>query len=117
MVNKLANIKITENPFSSEEWRISPTLDEYDFVDDKGNLPTGGLISVKISHRPKDKASFLFARDAYSQDYFLHYDNFKNGSWKDWCQLSIGSDLQVVSGINKDTSQSKALSTIEIYLV
>jgi tetratricopeptide (TPR) repeat protein len=116
MVKKLANIQLNDNPFSSEEWRASSTINEYELGDEKGSWAVGGLTSVKISNRPRDKASFLFARDAYGQDYFLHYDNFKGGSWKDWCQLSIGRDLHVVAEKKGENVQSKAMGTAEIYL-
>lgn len=116
MVRKLESLKIKENPFLNQEWKQPSNNNVYDFVDEKENWGAGSLIGVKISNRPKEKASFLFARDAYGQDYFLHYDNFKGGSWKDWCQLSIGRELNVVAE-SKDSTSDKALSAVEIYLI
>lgn len=116
MIKKLASLQIHENPFLTKEWRTPSSNNNYIFEGEKENFASGGLISVKISNRPKEKASYLFAKDAYGQDYFLHYDNFKDGSWKDWCQLSIGHDLSIVPE-KKDITPGRAIATVEIYLL
>ena len=44
----------------------------------------------------------------------LHFDNFKNGDWKDWCQFCIGMVLDIVAD-NKIDSH-KPINAKEIYI-
>jgi tetratricopeptide (TPR) repeat protein len=115
LIKKLSRLDIQSNPFKSKSWiTLSKDCDIYEEVDDI-NMSVNGLLSVKITHRPKDKASYVFAKDGFGQDYFLHYDNFKNGDWKDWCQFSIGMILDIVAGENGNET-NKAINAKEIYL-
>jgi len=114
LIKKLSRIEIINNPFKSKSWKtLSKDYDIYE--SDDSNILLGGLFSVKITNRPKDKASFIFAKDGFGQDYFLHFDNFKDGDWKDWCQLSIGMILDIVAGDNGNEPK-KAINAKEIYL-
>lgn len=71
-------------------------------------------ISVNITNRPKDRSSFLFAQDSNGQDFFLHYDNLENGTWKDWNQLSLNQSLYVkYSGT---AEPNRAIKVDKIYL-
>lgn len=112
LIKKLSKIQIANNPFTESNWSNMSKYVGYDYFDEKDDKPRG-LITVKISNRPKDKASFFFAKDAYGQDYFLHYDNFKDGSWRDWCQLSLGMNLDIVS--DEGEKNQKATKANEIY--
>lgn len=114
-ISKLSQINIINNPFKLKNWTsITGENSDYEYNE---NIETNqvGLISVQISNRPKEKASYLFARDNQRQDYFLHYDNFKDGNWRDWCQLSIGMRLDVLPDDNGSNS-TQATNTKEIYM-
>lgn len=112
LICKLAKVPIANNPFKGSSWNELSNDSSYDDFDDKEDKPEG-LTRVRISNRPQE-ATFLFARDSYSKDYFLHYKNFKDGEWKDWCQLSIGMSLDILpEKENGDTN--KATNAREIY--
>jgi tetratricopeptide (TPR) repeat protein len=115
LINKLSKIEIKINPFKSRLWKN--LLKDYDIDEDidEANTSLNGLISVKITNRPNNKASYVFARDGFHQDYFLHYNNFKNGGWKDWCQFYTGMILNIVADENGNES-TKAINAKEIYL-
>lgn len=115
LVGKLAQIKLRQNPFASESWKAISKSENYSFVDEKDDIPEG-LITVRITNRPKEKASFLFAKDGFGHDYFLHYDNFKDGNWRDWCQLSIDTSLNIVADERNDDPK-KAINAKEIYQI
>lgn len=112
LIKKLMKINVNGNPFSSRfidsyERNMSSMIEE--------NVLVGGLVEVVVKSRPKSP-SFLFAYDSDSQEYFLHYDNFKDGGWRNWLQLSIGQRLHIVPDSQKRNS-SKAVNVKEIYLV
>ena len=113
LIEKFTVLSLSGNPFGASSLNSS-NVNSFDFSDDK-EIGLSGLISVQITNRPRDKASFLFSRDVNSQDYFLHYDNFKDGGWRNWCQLSIGQKLNVIPGDKLDNG--KAINAKEIYLV
>ena len=110
LFNKLTKMNFSYNPFfnSSESLTI---FDMSDFSD----KDTKGLIAVKITNRPKNKASYLFSKDIHNKDYFLHFDNFKSGTWREWCQLSIGQSLNIIVSDNQ-SGDAKAINAKEIYL-
>jgi tetratricopeptide (TPR) repeat protein len=112
IIEKFSVLELRENPFIKLS-QNSPVLANYDYADEK-EFDAPGLIEVKVTNRPKDKASFFFAKDPSRQDYFLHYDNFKNGDWRDWCQLSIGQKLNIVPSDN--VKNGKSINAKEIYL-
>ena len=111
LIIKYTSINIDENPFCNLNYSSSNNQNFY-FSDDKDNNITG-LITVQITNRPKDKASFLFSKDALSKDYFLHFDNFKAGNWRDWCQLAIGQSLNIIPDVEQ--VEGKAINAKEIY--
>ncbi|PPC89532.1 MAG: hypothetical protein CTY34_11100 [Methylobacter sp.] len=119
LISKLSKIEIKTNPFRSKLWKN--LLKNYDIDEDidddtdETNTSLNGLVLVKIINRPNNKASYVFARDGFHQDYFLHYDNFKNGGWKDWCQFYTGMVLNIVPDENRNES-NKAINAKEIYL-
>jgi tetratricopeptide (TPR) repeat protein len=110
IVRKFSALDLKENPFKHLPNNLATN---FEYSDEK-EFDSSGLIEVKVTHRPKDKASFLFSKDASHQDYFLHYDNFKDGNWRDWCQLSIGQKLKIVPSETANTG--KAINAKEIYL-
>ena len=110
IIKKLSVLDLKENPFINLSNSSTTT---FDYVDER-EYEVSGLIEVKVTNRPKDKASFLFSKDSSHQDYFLHYDNFKNGNWRDWCQLSIGQRLNIVP--SEEVENGKAINAKEIYL-
>jgi tetratricopeptide (TPR) repeat protein len=112
LIKKLSRIQIEKNPFKESNWSSLTSIEMY--LDESIYSPKG-LLTVKISNRPKDKASFLFAKDGFDKDYFLHFDNLKDGNWKDWCQLSVGTTLDIVSG-EENNSSDKAVNACEIYI-
>ena len=107
---KLAKLKIPQNPFSDQKPREEAFIG-FDLPDEND---AEGLISVKITNRPKDKASFMFSRDSKNNDYFLHFDNFRSGGWRAWCQLGIGQSLGIVADERKN--EGKAINAKEIYI-
>ncbi|GAC09074.1 hypothetical protein GCHA_1112 [Paraglaciecola chathamensis S18K6] len=110
IIKEFSVLELKGNPFKNLP---NNSAASFDYADEK-EFDASGLIEVKVTNRPKDKASFLFSKDSSHQDYFLHYDNFKNGNWRDWCQLSIGQKLNIVPSENSDNG--KAISAKEIYL-
>lgn len=112
IIGKLQKINIEGNPFHSKVWRTVYCVDNYD--DSLDDYPEEGLISVKITNRPKDSASYIFARDNEYTDYFLHFENLINGDWRDWCQLSIGMKLKVKPDLGP--MNGKAVNANEIYI-
>lgn len=112
IIRRFSVLELRDNPFKKST-QNPVGLASYDYSDEKeSDVP--GLIEVKVTNRPKDKASFLFSKDSSHKDYFLHYDNFKNGNWRDWCQLSIGQRLNIVPSDNIENG--KAINAKEIYL-
>ena len=112
LLKKFIKINISNNPFRSNNVDSlvgSELITEFDTND-----LAGGLIEVRIKARPKTSANFLFAVDSQSKDYFLHFDNFKDGGWREWLQLSIGEKLHVVPE-NGKANGNKAVSVKEIY--
>lgn len=112
IIEDLSNINLPNNPF------IDASLDRsqnnsFDFSDDKES-DNSDLIIVRISNRPKDRASYLFGRDSNSETYFLHYENFKDGGWRVWCKLSIGQKLKIKPSPIKQEGKSQRAD--EIYL-
>lgn len=108
LMKSLERVELELNPFSENKWGKVGANDYHEDIE-----PIGGLVTVAITNRPKDKASFLFARDAFQNDYFLHFDNFKDGNWRNWCQLSIGTKLDIV--IDESHNDNKAKNAKEIY--
>lgn len=107
LIKKLSLIELNGNPFKQNNWNILEENITEDLLIDEG------LIMVKVSYRPRDTASYIFAQDSFNKDYFLHFDNFKNGNWKDWCQLSIGTNLNIIA--EENTNKTKATNAKEIY--
>ncbi|WNV06278.1 hypothetical protein RP726_07675 [Candidatus Methylospira mobilis] len=71
LIKKLSRLDIQPNQFKSKSWiNFQKYYDNYNEVDDF-DASVDGLLSVKITHRPKDKASYVFARDGFGQDYFV----------------------------------------------
>lgn len=115
LVDKLSSINLSENPFKSKLWcALSMPSELFDDGDEIENRYSE-LISVKVSGRPKN-ATYLFAVDKNGKDYFLHFDNFKDGGWKEWCQLSTGCSLEVLPDENADPSK-RAVNAREIYQI
>jgi tetratricopeptide (TPR) repeat protein len=112
LVSNFSKLNLIGNPFGG---RVSNSddINNFEFSEEKDS-DSIGVVSVKITNRPKDKASFLFSKDCNDNDYFLHYDNFKSGGWREWCQLCIGQALNVIPDENKN--DGKAINTKEIYL-
>ncbi|MDC4717567.1 tetratricopeptide repeat protein [Acinetobacter baumannii] len=107
LLSKLIDLNIPNNIFKNN---ITIKSDEENSDDEFFRNYT----MVKITNRPKDKVSFLFAQDKTGQDFFLHYDNLKNGTWKDWVQLYLNQDLYIQY---EDRSlDGKAIKASEIYL-
>ncbi|EPR7548888.1 tetratricopeptide repeat protein [Vibrio fluvialis] len=112
LIKKLSNINISGNPFNGK--RLESYISDRTSVElDEGYL-SGGLIEVVIVKRPKNP-SFLFAKDSRNREYFLHYEQFKDGGWKYWVQLSINQKLHIVPGV-KGNKNTDAINAKEIYL-
>lgn len=111
LLKKFQKLNLPNNPFRDTLGDVVDT--PHYFTDDKP-IEISGLISVQITNRPKDKASFLFCRDIVNQNYFLHFDNVKDGSWRDWCQLGIGQKLRIIADDYHE--DGKAINAKEIYL-
>ena len=111
LIRKFSGLGLSENPFRNSSLN-STDANTFDFSDDR-EADLSGLVSVQITNRPRDKASFLFSRDVNNQDYFLHFDNFKDGGWRNWCQLSIGQKLNIIAEDNP--VKGKAINAKEIY--
>ncbi len=115
LVESFKQIEIPDNPFRDSMWKTYTQFEDSSSDIEIENQGYVGLIKVKITNRPKDRANYLFAKDAYGDDYFLHFDNVKDANWHKWINLSIGDKLNVVPESNADSSQ-KATDTREIYL-
>lgn len=113
LIKKLSKINILENPFSGRTFG-SDSYQASNVELDEGFL-SGGLIEVAVKRRPKSP-SFLFANDSKGREYFLHYDQFKDGGWRDWVQLSLAQKLHIVPD-SKVVGTNKATNVKEIYLV
>ena len=113
LVKKLSKINVLGNPFSSRTLESYREQSRNVELDDE--YLSGGLIEVAIKSRPKSP-SFLFANDSRGCEYFLHFDQFKDGAWRDWVQLSIAQKLHIVPD-SKVAGDNKATNAKEIYLV
>jgi tetratricopeptide (TPR) repeat protein len=113
-ISKLEKINVNNNPFKSKNWHQLSKLSNYEFIiDDTPEF--SGLIQVRISNRPKEGANYIFAKDGFGETYFLHFDNFKHGDWRVWCQLAIGDKL-LVAADQLSKEPSRAIPTSEIYI-
>lgn len=112
LISKFSKLNLAGSPFKGPTSN-DDNMSSFDFSDEKDTDITG-LISVQITNRPKDKASFLFSKDGNKNDYFLHYDNFKSGGWRIWCQLGIGQSLNIVA--DNGQTEGRAINAKEIYL-
>ena len=112
LIEKLSKINIDDNPFISIRWKAFSTTDNNEEILSSNDV--NDRIAVKIYSRPKNRASFLFARDAYDESYFLHYDRLKNGTWQEWCKLSLYARLEIVAEVTNPNSD-KAIRATEIY--
>lgn len=112
MVRMFLSINIQNNPFKASTVNI-PNNNSLEVIEEK-DLDSTGLISVQITNRTKDSATYLFSKDAYNEDYFLHYDNFKDGGWRVWCQLAIGQKMRIIA--DESRTVGKAINAKEIYL-
>ena len=111
---ELEKINVNNNPFKSKNWHQLSKLSNYEFIiDDTPEF--SGLIQVRISNRPKEGANYIFAKDGFGETYFLHFDNFKHGDWRVWCQLAIGDKL-LVAADQLSKEPSRAIPTSEIYI-
>ncbi|CAG23179.1 tetratricopeptide repeat protein [Photobacterium profundum] len=116
LIKQLSNINIQGNPFQSGKWtRMFNNESDFDCSDlETQNID--GLLTVRIHHRPKERASFLFAKCSENQDYFLHFDKFISNNWKDWCKLSIGQQIRILPDSNP-ALKNKAICANEIHLI
>ncbi|WP_077927017.1 hypothetical protein [Wohlfahrtiimonas populi] len=106
LIDSLSALNIPNNIFQQDMTNSHVLIDSIDH----GN----GRRMVRVIHRPKDKPSFLFGKDSFGQDFFLHYENLVTGSWKDWCQISIGQNL-FIQFDDEDTSDGKAIKASHIF--
>jgi tetratricopeptide (TPR) repeat protein len=111
LIDKLSASELNENPFKGLPNNPISIINYGDSDGKESDIV--GLIKVRVTKRPLT-ATFLFSQDDSGQDYFLHYANFKNGSWRGWCQLSIGQMLNIVPSDNRE--DGKAINAEEIYL-
>ncbi|MGE8544245.1 MAG: NB-ARC domain-containing protein [Acinetobacter johnsonii] len=117
LIKRLSELNIPENIFNQklpiESYNFTPL--NTDYVDKGYDL--SDKIAVKVSNRPKERASFLFAKDIKGEDYFLHFDNLKNGGWRNWCQISLGQDMFIKYESSVDSAiDGQALKASEVYL-
>lgn len=114
IIEKLSKVKINNNPFKSKKWRSYLKSDN--IIETPNEYQAKDFIAVKIDHRPKSSARYLFAKDAFGETYILHFDKFKNGVWKEWCKLSLGANLEILPE-NDKPKPNKARRAQEIFLV
>lgn len=113
LISKFSEIPLKNSPFSETE-AILDSSNNLGFSEDYSKNNSLGLIEVKVKNRTKENSTFIFASDENSNDYFLHYDNLKDGSWKSWCHLGIGQILVVVP--EDSTKSGKSILAKEIYI-
>jgi len=111
LITKLSVIELKENPFKKEQWHV--IINENDFSDEPDN---NRYTRVIITHRLKDTATFIFAKDNKGESYFLHYENFEKRNWKEWCNLSLGTMLDIKPEKNKKEA-GKSKNASEIYII
>jgi len=107
LINRLIDLNIPDNIFKNNIAMKS----NYEQSDEEC---WKDHISVMITNRPKDKVSFLFAQNKEGETFFLHYEHLKNGSWKDWVQLSLNQSVYIK--YEEDPLPGKAIRASEIYL-
>lgn len=56
----------------------------------------------------------MFAKDCNQKTYFLHFDCYNDGEWRDWTKLSIGDNLHVIPDLENST-KDKAIKVKDIY--
>ncbi|WP_412513640.1 tetratricopeptide repeat protein [Shewanella indica] len=114
LVSKLSKISLVENPFL-ESYHARDRVIEENRPDEQIEL-VNGLIEVTVKNRPNASPTYLFANDDNGIDYFLHFDNFKDGNWKSWLNLSV-SDRLLVFPDNNQPPGKQAKTVTEIYYV
>ncbi|WP_243890838.1 tetratricopeptide repeat protein [Shewanella algae] len=112
LLKKIVKIDIPQNPFNSSNFEGYQVQNSY--LDVEQQDLSNGLISVVISNRPKDRASYMFAKDCNQKTYFLHFDCYNDGEWRDWTKLSIGDNLHVIPDLENST-KDKAIKVKDIY--
>lgn len=113
LISRFNEIHLKNSPFSETDMRADNNI-SLGFSEDFSKSNNLGLVEVKVKNRPKENSTFIFAIDESNNDYFLHYDNLKNGNWKSWCQLGIGKILEVLPDDN--SKGGKSILAKEIYI-
>ena len=108
-VKKLSEISIKGNKFA-ESYQGDNFISTDESVSQRDNC-----ITVNILNRPHQSVSYLFARSSQGKDYYLHFNQFRNGSWKEWSQLALGQALEVMP--SSEFTDGKAHPVLEIYLI
>lgn len=114
LVLKLSQIDASQAVFKDMVEDPPPALGSFIDSDDARDARRG-LVTVSVTNRPRDKASFLFAKDNSGNDYFLHFDNCRDGIWRDWSRISIGAKIDIVPD-EKDEQSEKAINAKEVYI-
>jgi len=118
LVSKLSKLKIANNPFNSQHWKNYCSSNTYEGID-KNEVKEKCLLEVVVTNLPKPKSneysSFIFAETRNGDSYFLHFDQLKNGNWRNWCQIRV-RDILAIKPSLANKKPGKATPVIEIFL-
>lgn len=119
LIEKLSKIDIPENPFKKRFWTDICDGKNYEGID-INEIEQKNLRIITATRIPKGKNNgpntFLFGSDSKNEEFFLHFDQLKNGNWRNWATIKSGDKLAVKPD-QKPIKTNRASTVLEIYLV
>lgn len=120
LTEKLSKIDVLGNPFKSKGFKQS-SVNVYINGIEESDITEKNLIKAKINGTPKGRNggtnTFMFAKDENGVEYFLHYDQLMNGSWREWSSLKVTDQVALKPSMNKSSGGKKSVSVTEIHLI
>lgn len=96
LLNKAYNAEINSNPLHSVEWYSLNSDTAYD-EEHIQELIDEGYEIVEVYHIPEKKvglSNYIFAKNQYGEEFFLHVDFFENG-WSRWGYIEKDNKLAI----------------------
>ncbi|MGD6904945.1 hypothetical protein [Pseudomonas aeruginosa] len=119
LIEKLSKIEAPDNPFKKKFWLDICEGGDYEGVD-INEIEQKGLAIISVTRIPKGKNNgpntFIFGADSSGGEFFLHFDQLRNGSWRNWAALKPGEKLAVKPD-QKPLQSNRASTVLDIYLV
>ena len=96
LLSIIYNLNLTKNPLHDVQWYKPETTVVYD-QDHINELKDDGFTIVEVYHIPENQyglSSFLFAKNASGDQFYLHVDNFESG-WVRWGYIQNQTQLAI----------------------